>query len=67
MSGVPGQFFRQFGISVAIAVLISLLVARLITPVMGAYLLKPHGRVEEDGRLMKKYRDLPMDWPTQRW
>jgi multidrug efflux pump subunit AcrB len=55
MSGVPGQFFRQFGISVAIAVLISLLVARLITPVMGAYLLKGHGHVEEDGKLMKAY------------
>ena len=42
MSSVPGQFFRQFGISVAIAVLFSLAVARLLTPVMGAYFLKPH-------------------------
>src|SRR6202008_1240206 len=41
MSSVPGQFFRQFGISVAIAVVFSLLVARLLTPVMGAYFLKP--------------------------
>jgi HAE1 family hydrophobic/amphiphilic exporter-1 len=58
MSGVPGQFFRQFGISVAIAVLISLLVARLITPVMGAYWLKPHGRVEAEGQVMKAYLKL---------
>ncbi len=58
MSGVPGQFFRQFGISVAIAVLISLLVARLITPVMGAYWLKPHGKVEQDGPVMRKYLAL---------
>src|SRR6202008_4151877 len=42
MSSVPGQFFRQFGISVAIAVVFSLLVARLLTPVMGAYFLKKH-------------------------
>jgi multidrug efflux pump subunit AcrB len=58
MSGVPGQFFRQFGISVAIAVLISLLVARLITPVMGAYLLKPHHEPEREGRLMRAYLGL---------
>ncbi|MES2959558.1 MAG: efflux RND transporter permease subunit [Pseudomonadota bacterium] len=58
MSGVPGQFFRQFGISVAIAVLISLLVARLLTPVMGAYLLKPHHLPEQEGPLMKRYLGL---------
>jgi HAE1 family hydrophobic/amphiphilic exporter-1 len=58
MSGVPGQFFRQFGISVAIAVLISLLVARLITPVMGAYLLKPQHEPERQSRLMQRYLAL---------
>jgi multidrug efflux pump subunit AcrB len=58
MSGVPGQFFRQFGVSVAIAVLLSLAVARLITPVLGAYLLKPHGPAPEDGPLMRRYLAL---------
>jgi multidrug efflux pump subunit AcrB len=42
MGGVPGQFFRQFGITVAVAVFFSLLVARLITPMMAAYLMKAH-------------------------
>ena len=42
MPGIPGQFFRSFGITVAVAVLFSLLVARLITPLMAAYLLKPN-------------------------
>jgi multidrug efflux pump subunit AcrB len=42
MGGVPGQFFRQFGITVAVAVFFSLLVARLITPMMAAYLMKTH-------------------------
>ncbi len=42
MGGVPGQFFRQFGITVAVAVFFSLLVARLLTPMMAAYFLKPH-------------------------
>jgi multidrug efflux pump subunit AcrB len=42
MPGIPGQFFRSFGITVAVAVLFSLLVARLITPLMAAYLMKPN-------------------------
>jgi HAE1 family hydrophobic/amphiphilic exporter-1 len=58
MSSMPGQFFRQFGISVAIAVVISLLVARLLTPVMGAYLLKPHHQEEKQGKVMEKYLQL---------
>jgi multidrug efflux pump subunit AcrB len=41
MGGVAGQYFRQFGLTVAVAVLFSLLVARLITPMMAAYLMKP--------------------------
>jgi hydrophobe/amphiphile efflux-1 (HAE1) family protein len=40
MGGIPGQFFRQFGLTVSVAVFCSLLVARLITPVMAAYWLK---------------------------
>jgi len=41
MSGIPGKFFVQFGWTAAVAVLISLVVARLLTPMMSAYLLKP--------------------------
>ena len=40
MPGIPGQYFRQFGITVAVAVMFSLLVARLITPMMAAYLMR---------------------------
>jgi multidrug efflux pump subunit AcrB len=43
MPGISGQFFKNFGFTVVIAVLISLFVARLITPLMAAYLLKAHG------------------------
>lgn len=42
MGGIPGKFFKQFGITAAIAILGSLVVARLLTPMMSAYLLKPH-------------------------
>ncbi|WP_102106725.1 efflux RND transporter permease subunit [Oceaniglobus roseus] len=56
MSGIAGQYFRQFGLTVAVAVLFSLLVARLITPMMAAYLLKdaPHAE-EKDGFIMRGY------------
>lgn len=58
MSGIPGKFFRQFGVTASVAVLVSLLVARLLTPMMAAYLMKPlkadaHG--EADGPLMTRY------------
>ncbi len=41
MPGITGQFFREFGITVSVAVLFSLVVARLLTPLMAAYFLKP--------------------------
>ena len=40
MPGIPGQFFKEFGMTVSVAVLFSLLVARLVTPPMAAYFLK---------------------------
>ena len=55
---VAGQFFRQFGFTVAAAVLFSLLVARLLTPLMGAYLLKDHGEENLDSPLMTRYLKL---------
>ncbi len=51
MGGIPGQFFRPFGVTVAVSVLFSLLVARTITPLMAAYLLK--GKQHQDQRLHK--------------
>ncbi|WP_114968189.1 efflux RND transporter permease subunit [Rhodoferax ferrireducens] len=59
MGGIPGLIFRQFGITASVAVLASLLVARLLTPMMAAYLLKPiqpgeHGG-NTDGPLMTRY------------
>src|SRR5512135_2944385 len=41
MSGIPGRFFVQFGWTAAVAVLFSLVVARLLTPMMSAYFLQP--------------------------
>jgi multidrug efflux pump subunit AcrB len=62
MSGVPGLFFRQFGWTVVIAVLASLLVARLLTPMLAAKFLKPKPlREESDGPVMSRYL-IMVDW-----
>ena len=55
MSGVPGKFFKQFGWTAALAVFASLVVARLLTPMMAAYLLKPNTREQKDGAVMRWY------------
>jgi multidrug efflux pump subunit AcrB len=56
MSGIPGLLFRQFGVTAAVAVLASLVVARLLTPMMAAYFMKAHPATEErDGRIMRAY------------
>jgi len=56
MGGVAGQYFKQFGLTVAVAVLFSLLVARLITPMMAAYLMRPVAEADHgNGRVMRAY------------
>ena len=47
MAGIPGKFFKQFGWTAALAIMASLVVARLLTPMMAAYMLKPSPVVEE--------------------
>jgi multidrug efflux pump subunit AcrB len=49
MPGVSGQFFKAFGLTVVASVLMSLLVARMITPMVAAYFLKAHGHAEHGG------------------
>ena len=57
MSGIVGKFFKQFGWTAALAVFASLVVARMLTPMMAAYMLKPikGDYVEKDGALMQWY------------
>ncbi len=57
MSGIAGQYFKQFGLTVAVAVLFSLLVARLITPMMAAYFMRDEldSEPQKDGALMRVY------------
>ena len=49
MPGVAGQFFRNFGLTVVVSVLLSLAVARMITPMVAAYFLKAFGHAEHGG------------------
>ena len=55
MAGVPGKFFVQFGWTAAIAVFFSLVVARLLTPMMSAYLLQPPRREYHEPRWLSIY------------
>ena len=56
MPGISGQFFKNFGLTVVAAVLMSLAVARMITPMIAAYFLKAHGNASHgEGRLMDIY------------
>ena len=59
MPGIPGQYFIQFGLTVAFSVFFSLLVARLITPLMAAYLMRAEDAVDDhhsnDGLFMRGY------------
>ena len=68
MGGLTGQYFKQFGLTVAAAVFFSLLVARLITPVLAAYALKSDGVAHHgDGPIMAWY-ERTLKWCTlHRW
>jgi hydrophobic/amphiphilic exporter-1 (mainly G- bacteria), HAE1 family len=55
MTGVIGQFFKSFGLTVAVAVLFSLLVARLITPLIAAFILTRSPPEEEPEGAAKGY------------
>jgi multidrug efflux pump subunit AcrB len=55
MAGIPGKFFKQFGWTASLAVAASLLVARVLTPMMAAYILKPIVTAHQDPRWMGIY------------
>jgi len=68
MPGISGEFFKNFGFTVVVAVLISLAVARLITPMLAAYFLKAHGPAKHgESWLMDRYMML-LGWTLRhRW
>src|SRR4029078_4858104 len=65
MQSAQGRFFKQFGITVSVLVLFSLLCARMITPMLAAYFLKPHQHGERpDGRILTAYAGV-VSWPVR--
>ncbi|MGA7933215.1 MAG: efflux RND transporter permease subunit [Kovacikia sp.] len=70
MTGVLGQFFRPFGITVSAAVIISLLVARTLSPLLAVKWLRPRDEYREDvswERFIRWYRYL-LQWSlSHRW
>jgi hydrophobe/amphiphile efflux-1 (HAE1) family protein len=59
MSGIAGQFFKQFGITVSVQVFFSLLAARFVTPMLAAYFLKHHSHAEPPpGRVLNTYHNV---------
>jgi len=69
MGGFSGQYFKQFGLTIASAVFISLMVARLITPVLAAYALRGDSLVvhDTDGPIMSRYLSLLRWCVANRW
>src|SRR4029078_10141107 len=68
MGGIAGQYFKQFGLTVAVAVCFSLLVARLLTPMLAAYFLRGHRHVEpKPGLVMRGYLSLLKTSLRFRW
>jgi multidrug efflux pump subunit AcrB len=68
MPGISGQFFKNFGLTVVAAVLMSLAVARMLTPMIAAYFLKAHGQAEHgEGAMMNVYMKV-LRWTLRhRW
>ncbi|WP_157263546.1 efflux RND transporter permease subunit [Azohydromonas aeria] len=67
MSGIAGKFFKQFGWTASLAVFASLVVARMLTPMMAAYLLRPVVHAQPDGRLMRGYMRMAAWCLKHRW
>ena len=67
MSGIAGQFFKQFGITVSVQVFFSLLAARFVTPVLAAYFMKPHGHEDPPpGAVLRAYIRL-VTWSVRHY
>jgi len=60
MPGISGQFFREFGLTVSVAVLFSLVVARLLTPLLAAYFLSP--RIAQERPPLPRFYTRILGW-----
>jgi multidrug efflux pump subunit AcrB len=67
MSGIAGQFFKQFGITVSVQVFFSLLAARFVTPMLAAYFMKHHDHDDPPpGRILNAYHSV-VSWSVKHY
>ena len=67
MSGIAGQFFKQFGITVSVQVFFSLLAARFVTPMLAAYFLKDHHHDDPPpGFILRAYQRI-VTWSVKHY
>src|SRR6266851_3651327 len=67
MSGIAGQFFKQFGITVSVQVFFSLLAARFVTPMLAAYFLKHHDHDDPPpGPVLRAYHSI-VTWSVKHY
>ncbi|THD79282.1 MAG: efflux RND transporter permease subunit [Phenylobacterium sp.] len=50
ISGISGQFYRQFALTIASATVLSLTVSLTLSPALAALVLKPHGAEHDAGQ-----------------
>lgn len=64
MSGLVGQFFREYGITVAVATLLSLLVSFTLTPMLAAYWMREESESQQRSAIGQGfyYVTLPITW-----
>ena len=66
MADVVGRLFREFAITLAVAILLSLVVSLTLTPMMCARLLKAEPKEEEQGRFYRASGAF-IDWMIARY
>ncbi len=74
MGGIVGRLFREFAVTIAVAILLSGLVALTLTPMLSARLLRPsraHGRLyKASERAFERLRDAyvrTLSWSVEHW
>ncbi len=65
MQGVVGRLFREFALTLTIAVIVSLLVSLTLTPMMTGHLMRPHG--EDKPSAVSRWAERGFDWLRDRY
>jgi HAE1 family hydrophobic/amphiphilic exporter-1 len=67
LSGIMGQFFREFGLTVVFAMFISVLDALTIAPMLSAYIIKEHSEENKEPKKIVKFLSNIVHFLTLYW